>query len=238
VLNMLNRPEVNIITVEDPVEYDIRYVNQVQVNPAAGITFASGLRAILRQDPNIIMVGEIRDSETANIAIQAAMTGHLVLSTLHTNDALTAIPRLIDMGMPAFLVAVVLNSVSSQRLTRRIHLGCITSYKPTPDIIQSIEHQYAEIGTAKEKIIIPKVLYKGGGCDACGHSGYQGRIGIYEMLEMTEEIRSLVISSNFNLDRLKETARKQGMITMFEDGMQKVERGMTTIEEIFRVIRE
>lgn len=238
VLNMLNRPEVNIITVEDPIEYDMRYVNQVQVNSAAGITFSSGLRSILRQDPNIIMVGEIRDGDTANIAVQAALTGHLVLSTIHTNDALTAIPRLVDMGVPPFLVAVVVNTVSSQRLTRRIHLNCITSYLPSQDILDGLERQYNELGIPQEKRRLPKTLYRGKGCNTCGHTGYEGRIGIYEMLDVTEEIRALIISRDFNLDKLKAMARSQGMVSMFEDGMEKIERGLTTVEEVMRVVRE
>ncbi len=238
VLNMLNRPEVNIITVEDPVEYDMRYVNQVQVNPAAGITFASGLRSILRQDPNIVMVGEIRDGETAEIGVQAAMTGHLVLSSLHTNDALTAIPRLIDMGIPPFLVAVVVNVVSSQRLTRRIHLNCIESYVPSEEVVNRIKEQLNGIGVEESKMKIGKAFYRGKGCSSCGFTGYQGRIGIYEMIEITESIRKLILGGNFNIDSLKKIAREEGMIGMFEDGLEKVERGLTTIEEVFRVIRE
>ena len=238
VLNILNRPEVNIITVEDPIEYDIRYVNQMQVNVAAGITFASGLRSILRQDPNIIMVGEVRDKETASISVQAALTGHLVLSSLHTNDAVTAIPRLIDMDVPPFLVAAVLNAVSAQRLTRKIHLECIESYTPGEQIIRAIKDHLREMGFDFEKIRIPKIFYRGRGCSTCGGSGYFGRIGIFEMLNVTEAVRRLIISDDFNLDSLKKLSRSEGTITMFEDGLRKVERGLTTIEEVFRVIRE
>lgn len=238
VMNILNRPEVNIVTIEDPVEYDMRYLNQMQVNVAAGITFANGLRSILRQDPNIIMVGEIRDSETANIAVQAALTGHLVLSSLHTNDAVTVVPRLVDMGVPPFLTAAVLNAVSAQRLTRRIHLGCIESYIPEPGVIESIKEHIKAMGMNPEKIKIPKIFYRGRGCAADGYTGYLGRVGIFEILDVTEAVRKLIISDDFNLDNLKKLASEQGMRTMFEDGLKKVELGMTTIEEVFRVIKE
>lgn len=238
ILNILNRPEVNIITVEDPIEYDIRYVNQVQVNPAAGITFAAGLKSILRQDPNIIMVGEIRDSETANIAVQAALTGHLVLSSLHTNDAVTTIPRLIDMDIPPFLVSAVLNVISAQRLVRKVHLDCVESYAPAPDIYQAINRQLEELGLDSGSIRLPKLFYRGRGCHACGYTGFLGRIGIFEVLNVSESIRKLIISKDFSLDVLKKTARQEGMLMMFEDGLRKVERGLTTIEEVFRVIRE
>jgi len=238
VMNILNRPEVNIVTVEDPIEYDMRYLNQMQVNVAAGITFANGLRSILRQDPNVIMVGEIRDSETANIAVQAALTGHLVLSSLHTNDAVTAVPRLIDMGVPPFLVAAVLSAVSAQRLVRRIHIGCIESYIPGPEVIETLKGHLRTMGLSGEKIKIPKIFYRGRGCVADGKTGYLGRIGIFEILNITEAVRKLIISSDFNLDNFKKMAYEEGMRTMFEDGLKKVELGMTTIEEVFRVIRE
>lgn len=238
VMDILNQPEVNIVTIEDPIEYDMRYLNQMQVNVAAGITFASGLRSILRQDPNIIMVGEIRDAETANISIQAALTGHLVLSSLHTNDAATAVPRLMDMGVPQFLVAAVINSITSQRLARKIHTDCIESYSPPKEILESISRQVEELNTTGETIRLPKTFYRGKGCDACGHTGYQGRVGIFEVLNVTENIRKLIISPEFSLDNLRKASRKEGMTTMLEDGLKKVELGMTTIEEIFRVIRE
>lgn len=238
ILNILNRQEVNIITVEDPIEYDIRYVNQVQVNPAAGITFAAGLKSILRQDPNIIMVGEIRDSETANIAVQAALTGHLVLSSLHTNDAVTTIPRLIDMNIPPFLVAAVLNVISAQRLVRKVHIDCVESYEPSADIYDAINRQLLDLGLDPKMIKLPKLFYRGRGCQACGGTGFLGRMGIFEVLNVSENIRRLIISKEFNLDNLKKMARQEGMLMMFEDGLQKVERGLTTIEEVFRVIRE
>ncbi|OGG40697.1 hypothetical protein A3A21_00430 [Candidatus Jorgensenbacteria bacterium RIFCSPLOWO2_01_FULL_45_25b] len=237
-LNMLNRPEVNIVTVEDPVEYDMRYANQVQVNIAAGITFSSGLRSILRQDPNIIMVGEIRDDETADISVQAALTGHLLLSSLHTNDAATSIPRLFDMHLPPFLIAAVLNAVLAQRLTRRIHVGCIESYKPDAVVISSIQEELRVLGLERETITPPTSFYRGRGCDGCGGTGYLGRIGIFEVLHMTKDVRNLLVSHDFTLNSLRELARKDGMRTMFEDGLWKVEQGMTTIDEVFRVIRE
>lgn len=238
ILNILNRPEVNIVTVEDPIEYDMRYVNQTQVNPAAGITFASGLRSILRQDPNIVLVGEIRDEETANIAVQAALTGHLVLSSLHTNDAITTLPRLMDMGVPPFLIAAVLNTVSAQRLTRRIHLNCITSYTAPQEVYDNIMLQLKETGLDPKKVALPKTFYRGKGCTACNMTGYHGRIGIFEMFHVSENIRKIMLGKDMNLEQLKELAREEGMTSMFEDGLHKVELGLTTIEEVFRVIRE
>lgn len=235
-MNILNRPEVNIVTIEDPIEYDMRYLNQMQVNVAAGITFASGLRSILRQDPNVIMVGEIRDAETANIAVQAALTGHLVLSSLHTNDAPTVVPRLIDMGIPPFLVAAVLNDIIAQRLVRRIHIECIESYVPDRAMFRGLESESRSVTSGAVKF--PETFYRGKGCAACGFTGYLGRLGIYEVLEVTEAVRKLIISPDFNLDNLRLVGRREGMVSMFEDGLRKVERGLTTIEEVFRVIRE
>ncbi len=237
VLNILNHPEVNIITIEDPIEYNMKYVNQTQVNPQAGITFANGLRAILRQDPNIVMVGEIRDEETAEIAVHAALTGHLLLSSLHTNDAPTAVPRLIDMKIPPFLVSAVLNIILAQRLVRKICLNCIKSFAPTPEMLKSIKNQLEELGLVKE-FKEPKMLYKGTGCSVCGNTGYYGRIGIFEVLNIDEEIRKLIISPDFSLDVLTRKAKEKGMLPMFEDGLRKAELGMTTIEEVLRVIRE
>ena len=236
ILNTLNRPEVNVVTIEDPIEYNIKYVNQTQINPAAGITFASALRAFLRQDPNIILVGEIRDPETADIAVNAALTGHLMLSTVHTNDAPTAVPRLMDMQVPSFLVAAVMNVVLAQRLVGKICADCIESYKPDPHLVEMIEKQVADMGL--EKRTLSKVFYRGRGCKSCGHSGLKSRIGIFEVLEFNEEIRTYVMSKEFNLEGLKKLGRKNGMISMYEDGLRKVERGMTTIDEVFRVIRE
>ncbi len=238
ILNILNRPEVNIITVEDPIEYDMRYVNQMQVNNAAGITFANGLRSILRQDPNIIMVGEIRDGETANISVQAALTGHLVLSSIHTNDAPTVIPRFVDMGVQPFLVSAVINTILAQRLVRKVCIDCIESYVPSKEMLASIEKELADLNVDPRSVKLPGTFYKGAGCKVCNHTGFMGRMGIFEILNVSEEIRKLIISESFNLDNLRTLARKEGMKTMFEDGLKKVERGMTTIEEVFRVIRE
>jgi type II secretory ATPase GspE/PulE/Tfp pilus assembly ATPase PilB-like protein len=237
ILGLLNNPRVNIVTIEDPIEYDIKFINQTQINPQAGVTFASGLRSILRQDPNIIMVGEIRDNETADIAVQSALTGHLVLSSLHTNDAPTTIPRLLDMGVVPFLASAVINMILAQRLVRSICLECIYSVEPSPEIVKAIETQLKELGVSGT-YKIPKLIYAGKGCPACGGTGYRGRIGIFEILNVTEEIRKIIISSDFSLDNLKKVGRQEGMISMFEDGLRKVERGITTVEELLRVIRE
>ncbi|MEK7465449.1 MAG: GspE/PulE family protein [Patescibacteria group bacterium] len=237
-MNILNRPEVNIVTIEDPIEYDLRYLNQVQVNVAAGVTFASGLRSLLRQDPNVVMVGEVRDNETANIAVQAALTGHLVLSSLHTNDAPTAIPRLMDMGIPPFLVSAVLNTIVAQRLVRSIHKDCVESSIPDADTEEQIRREIKTAGLNVEKVRIPTTLYRGHGCAACNYTGYFGRVGIFEVLRITEAVRKVITSSDFNLDILRSAARMEGMTTMFEDGLHKVEQGITTLEEVFRVIRE
>ena len=240
ILSKLNHPDVNIVTIEDPIEYDIKFINQIQVNNAAGITFANGLRSILRQDPNIIMVGEIRDEETAEIAVQASLTGHLVLSSLHTNDSPTAIPRLIDMGIEPFLIAAVLDVVLAQRLTRRIHLDCIESYHIDEETIRAIKKQLKIIGVEEAEMEgkIPRTLYRGTGCAADNFTGYSGRVGIFETLDISDEIRKIIVSPNFSIDLIKKQARKEGMITMFEDGLRKVERGITTIDEVLRVIQE
>jgi len=237
-MNILNKTNVNICTIEDPIEYNMRYINQSQINPEAGITFANGLRALLRQDPNIIMVGEIRDSETAEIAVQAALTGHLLLSSLHTNDAPGAIPRLVDLGIPAYLVASVINIVLAQRLVRKICTGCIYSYEITPEIKQMILDQFKEINVPDAEVKIPKILFKGKGCDMCGGIGYRGRIGIFEYIENTDEIKNLIISEHLSTEELWKVARKNGSETMFEDGVKKAALGITTIEEVLRVIKE
>ena len=237
ILNILNKSEVNIVTIEDPIEYDMKYINQTQINQIAGITFATGLRSILRQDPNIIMVGEIRDEETAEIAVHSALTGHLLLSSLHTNDAATVMPRLIDMKIEPFLVAAVLNVIAAQRLVRKICIDCIESFIPDPAVVQSLEKELKNINP-DSKIKIPKFLYKGKGCPSCGGTGYKDRIGIFEVLEIDDEIRKVIVSTEFSLDSLNMLARKKGMTTMFEDGLYKVVTGVTTIEEVLRVIRE
>ncbi len=236
ILHTINTPDVNIATIEDPIEYDVARLNQTQVNPKAGITFANGLRSLMRQNPDIIMVGEIRDDETVGIALNAAMTGHLVLSTLHTNDAPTAIPRLIDMGGEAFLIANTLNLVIAQRLVRRICPSCVTSYAPGPDIAESIKKQLA-FTVHNEETKIPVQLYKGRGCNVCSHSGYSGQVGIYEILNVDTTLKAL-IKPGMSIAELRTAARAEGMRTMFEDGLAKAEAGATTIAEVFRVIME
>ncbi|OGI67662.1 hypothetical protein A3A05_00655 [Candidatus Nomurabacteria bacterium RIFCSPLOWO2_01_FULL_41_12] len=235
ILHILNTPSVNITTIEDPVEYEFPRVNQTQVNAKTGITFANGLRALLRQNPDIIMVGEIRDNETVEIAIQAALTGHLVLSSLHTNDAPSAIPRLLDMKAAAFLLSSTINVVIAQRLVRKICLSCVESYKPTEKTIHLIKEQIKFSG--KEIDDIPETLYRGRGCKVCGNSGFFGLIGIFEVFVVTEEIRELIIN-DAPVSELRKKAIENGMITMFKDGLDKVEKGVTTIEEIMRVVNE
>jgi len=237
ILNILNRPEVNIVTIEDPIEYDIQYINQTQINPLADISFANGLRAILRQDPNVIMIGEIRDEETAEISVNAALTGHLLLSSLHTNDAATAVPRLMDMNIEPFLVSAVLNISLAQRLVRKICLNCIESYQIDAGLITFLENQLKQVNPYSQ-LRIPKIFYRGRGCTNCSSTGYRGRCGIYEVLNIDEDIRKLIISPDFSLANLNNLAKKNGMITMFEDGLRKATTGVTTIEEVLRVIRE
>jgi type IV pilus assembly protein PilB len=247
VLNVLNKPGINISTVEDPIEYRMPGINQSQVNPRIGFTFAQGLRALLRQDPNIIMVGEIRDPETADIAINAAMTGHLVLATLHTNDAITSLPRLIDMGVPSFLVAFTTNIIVAQRLSRKICKKCVKEYKLNPDQIKEIkkmfdvEKIFASLkreGIIKSGDTLEKLkFFHGEGCRQCGNEGYKGRIGIYEVLEVTREIADL-IHQKARAEDFKDAAAKQNMITMVEDGFAKALQGITTIEEVMRVTKE
>jgi len=247
-LNILNTPDVNIMTIEDPIEYRMPRVNQSQVNPKIGYTFASGLRAFLRQDPDIIMVGEIRDQETAEIAIHAAMTGHLVLSTLHTNDAVTTLPRLSDMGVPAFLVASTTNVIIAQRLVRKICPNCIQSFKLDTQTIEELKSQInlenIMSTLQKKKIIMDAkqgienlLFYRGKGCKQCSSSGYKGRIGIYEVLEITEEMSELILKK-VSPSELKKQADKQDMLTIIEDGFIKAKNGITTIEEIMRVTKE
>lgn len=235
VLHILNTPLVNITTIEDPVEYEFPRVNQTQVNAKAGVTFANGLRALLRQNPDIIMIGEIRDDETVEISIQAALTGHLVLSSLHTNDAPSAIPRLVDMGAQAFLLSSTVNLVVAQRLVRKICSSCTESYKATPAITTLIKTQLKKHNDKVTKI--PKTLYKGAGCKVCNNSGYQGQIGIFELFRVSEEIKKLILSES-DVSILRKKAIQEGMVTMFEDGLDKIEKGVTTIEEVLRVVNE
>ncbi|KKU91282.1 MAG: Type IV-A pilus assembly ATPase PilB [Candidatus Jorgensenbacteria bacterium GW2011_GWA1_48_11] len=229
-IKKLNTKEVSIITVEDPIEYSIPGITQMQVNVQAGLTFASGLRSILRQDPNIIMVGEIRDSETANIAVNAALTGHLMLSTLHTNDAATTFPRLIDMGVPPFLVASTVNVVIAQRLVRVVCPSCRKARTLSIAELKSLS------SIAKE-LLVDKVYTVGPGCNDCDHTGYKSRIGIHEVLEINDDIRSLIVG-RADANQIKQQAVKNGMKTMIEDGVLKAHAGVTTIEEILRIIYE
>ncbi len=235
ILKTINIREVNIATIEDPVEYDIDGINQIQVNSATNLTFASGLRAILRQDPNVIFVGEIRDSETADIAVNAAMTGHLVLSTLHTNDAATTLPRLLELGVEPFLVASTVNVVVGQRLVRKICVKCRVS----EEIGAEKFSEYLPKEIAKKYVDNKKSLrvYKGKGCSVCYLSGYQGRIGIFEVLKVTEGIRELVVAKA-DFETIRKRAQKEGMTTMMEDGLEKVLAGTTTLEEILKATRQ
>lgn len=233
ILSRLNKPSVNIMTLEDPVEYQIPGINQVQINPQAGLTFASGLRSFLRQDPNIILVGEIRDKETTQLAIQAALTGHLVFSTLHTNDSSTAIPRLIDLGAEPFLIASVLTAVVAQRITRRICPHCKTSYQPVKQVEENIKSVLGNLYPKKFQSQ-PLLLYKGSGCNECNQTGYLGRIAIFEVLRVSPTINRMILQQE-SAKNIEEQAKKEGLITMKQDGYLKALEGVTTIEEVLRV---
>jgi type IV pilus assembly protein PilB len=271
VLSMLNTPTVNISTVEDPVEYRIPGVNQTQVNPVAGMTFTNGLRALLRQDPNIIMVGEIRDGETAELGVQAALTGHLVFSTLHTNNAATCLPRLLDMGIEPFLIASTVRIVIGQRLVRRLCTACREHFTPDDTQLEQLRnsfrfeakdiHQLHDLEAEALKSGVGKTEATGdaqsaeadlsttpttihrlwrahdGGCNVCNHTGYKGRIGIYEVLKATPAVQKLIVA-NGTSETMQETAMQEGMLTMQVDGFIKALRGETTIEEILRVTSE
>lgn len=251
VMDILNTNEVNISTVEDPVEYRMPRVNQTQVNSKIGMTFAAALRALLRQDPDIVMVGEIRDEETLEIALHAAMTGHLVLSTLHTNGAAAAIPRMIDMGAEPFLIASTTNVVIAQRLVRRLCVECREEYRMKKAEIATLNKTFnleeVMVSLKKESQMKEKLanvsdwesvaLFRAKGCDQCGGEGYHGRIGIYEVFEMTSDIRKLVMESATS-EILERAARDGGMLTMVEDGFLKAILGATSVEEILRVTKE
>jgi type IV pilus assembly protein PilB len=227
-LQELNRPDVKIITAEDPVEFNIRGINQCQVKSRIGLTFARILRAMLRQAPNVILVGEIRDKETAEIAVQAALTGHLVFSTLHTNDSASAITRLVDMGVKPFLVAASVQAVLAQRLLRVVCRQCRQAYEPTPTELRSVG---IDPGRAREA-----TFYRAEGCEACGHSGYKGRLGIYELLQLDNTLREMTFRGE-PMVRLREYAwQSGGMSTLLQDGVRKVMQGMTTIPELLRVV--
>jgi len=222
-LSQVNKPEVNIMTVEDPVEYNIHGINQVLVRNDIGMTFAAALRAFLRQDPNVIMVGEIRDLETGGIAIKASLTGHLVLSTLHTNDAPSTITRLIDMGLEPFNVASAINLIVAQRLVRRICSDCKREYKYSPEELESLGMSPQDVKGL--------TFSKGEGCDSCGDSGYRGRQGLYEVMALSPELRRFILRGA-SADEIKIQAIKEGMLTLRMDGMKKVERGITTLDEV------
>ncbi|MEK7652202.1 MAG: GspE/PulE family protein [Patescibacteria group bacterium] len=239
ILSMLNDIKVNIITLEDPVEYFMEGVNQTQVNPDIGLTFASGLRSILRQDPNIIMVGEIRDKETAELAVQAALTGHLVFSTLHTNDAIGALPRLIDMGMEPFLLSASINCVAAQRLTRKICPDCKEETAVSDDMKKLFENELKDVKPEELEGVNLKDMhvFRGKGCEKCGNTGYKGRIAIVEAFPVEEKIQQLVLEKASPADIFEE-AKKIGMISLKQDGLIKVLQGITTYEEVVRVTSE
>jgi type IV pilus assembly protein PilB len=227
-LNLLNRPDVNVITVEDPVEYRLPGINQVQTNARAGLTFASALRSILRSDPDIVLIGEIRDHETAQIAVEAALTGHLVLSTLHTNDAPSAVTRLVEMGIEPFLVGSAVDAVLAQRLCRALCDRCRQPYQPEP-------RELLEIGFPWQEGEPVPTLYRPDGCTACAGTGYRGRMALHEVMTVTEEIERLAVA-RASTDEINRAARGQGMATLREDGWLKVAQGRTSIEEVLRVV--
>ena len=262
----VNDPKVNIISLENPVEIRVPGVSQIQINPDVGLTFALGLRSVLRQDPDIVMVGEIRDEETAQLAVQASLTGHLVLSTLHTNSAPAAIPRLLDMGIESYLLASTIRVIAAQRLPRKICPHCIQSYVAVPEVVDNlisvlsgiqdfdlVQYLNRMVATKKQRgeegsavLQPPQIgpdgkpivhLYKGAGCDRCGGSGYSGRIGIFEVLDVNEKISRMVME-NVTAQDIETEAKKNGMITMTQDGYLKVLEGITSIEEVLRVSKE
>lgn len=251
ILKLLNSPEVNISSIEDPIEYRLEGANQIQVNSKANLTFANGLRSLLRQDPDIIMVGEIRDQETAGIAVNAALTGHLVLATLHTNDAASTLPRMTEMGIETFLLGATVRMIIAQRLVRTICNKCKVEYKVpmnqvnnlakkfnySRDLQVIIEFLIEEKPKLQAKVIDNTLtFYKGDGCDHCGNTGYKGRLSIAEVMEVSDEVKKLLLD-NASPKEIEEQAVKEGMNTMFEDGIEKVLLGETSIEEILRVMR-
>ena len=249
-LSKLNTVRVNIVTLEDPVEIRVAGVNQVQVNPQAGLTFANGLRSFLRQDPNIIMVGEIRDGETAELAIHAALTGHLVLSTLHTNSASGALPRMLDMGVENFLLASTVNVIVAQRLVRKVCTNCKEEHESPKEVADDIKrvlanieksdilmHKDHDIANSVKKVKEGKIkIYKGKGCDKCNNTGYKGRIGIFEVLEVTNNVAHLTLD-NSPASKIEEVAIEEGMLTLLQDGYLRVLEGVTTLEEVMRVAK-
>lgn len=240
ILSILNKPGINIVTLEDPVEYFINGVNQAQIRPEIGLTFASGLRSILRQDPDIIMVGEIRDRETAELAVNSALTGHLVFSTLHTNGAVGAIPRLVDMGVEPFLLTASLNLLAAQRLVRRLCQKCKIEEKPTEEIEEVIKKELLQVAESELTGINMKTIkiFKGRGCPACGNTGFKGRVGIYEVIEVNKAVQTL-ITDHAPASKIQEyMVEKEGMLLMRQDGLIKALRGITTVEEVVRATKE
>lgn len=233
ILSRLNTTRVNIVSLEDPVEYEIGGVNQVQINPGVGLTFASGLRSFLRQDPNIILVGEIRDKETTDLAIQAALTGHLVFSTLHTSSASGALPRMLDLGAENFLLASTVNAIIGQRIVRKICLHCREDYVPPEQLVSEIKNILGALFPIGKEIR----LYRGKGCDECAGSGYLGRVGIYEVLPATEKVSRIILEKGDSIT-IEKQAMVDGMITMKQDGYLKALQGETTVEEVLRVAQE
>ncbi|MEK9200737.1 MAG: ATPase, T2SS/T4P/T4SS family [Patescibacteria group bacterium] len=234
VLSKINTTKVNVVTLEDPVEYQIAGVNQVQINPQAGLTFASGLRSFLRQDPNVIMVGEIRDQETADLAVQASLTGHLVFSTLHTNSASGALPRLLDMRAEPYLLASTITAIVGQRVVRKICDVCRGSYVPVEAVIREMKGLLGKLWTIDDT---KALFFKGGGCEECGGTGYKGRVGIFEVLPVSEKVGRKLLERSPALE-IEKIAVEEGMITMKQDGYMKVIEGVTTIEEVLRVAQE
>jgi general secretion pathway protein E len=223
-LSRINSPDKNILTIEDPIEYQLEGIGQMQISPKINLTFANGLRSMVRQDPDVILVGEIRDLETAEIAIHAALTGHLVFSTLHTNDAASAITRLTDMGIEPFLASSAVQAIVAQRLVRLLCPHCKESYEPE-------EAQWAELGLSKEG---PAPIFREKGCEKCLETGYRGRTGIYEFLQMTDTIKGLVLKTS-DANQINKAARNEGMVSLRDDGIHKVLEGRTTISEVLRV---
>ncbi len=229
-LAQINRPEINIITVEDPVEYRLAGVNQVQINVRAGLTFATSLRSILRSDPDVVMVGEIRDVETAKISIEAALTGHFVLSTLHTNDAPSTITRLGEMGVEPFLTGAAVSAVLAQRLARKLCTHCCEAYQPT-----DVELKEVRMSADVQRALDGALFYRKKGCPRCNHTGYKGRIGIFQFLKMSEEIAALAVQ-HASRDEIARAATENGMRPMWDDGMEKVASGLTSLEELARIL--
>jgi general secretion pathway protein E len=229
VLQSINKPDINIITIEDPVEYQIKGISQIQVNPKIDLTFARGLRSIVRQDPDVILIGEIRDKETAEIAVQSALTGHLVFSTLHTNDSASAITRLVDMGVEPFLISSSVLAVAAQRLVRVLCDNCKKAYRPSAIYLQSIGVSPIHF---KERHI-----YKATGCEKCIGTGYSGRLGIFEFMVLTEKLKNLILET-FDSNQIQAEARREKMMSLRQDGIQKVLNGITTIEEVLRVTQK